>query len=489
MNGQNAKRVKNKGNYRRRQRGTSIYFLLWAAFSVLAFVIVLLFSFVIRMVTVQTYKNEAARELSEKGRSIEVAVLSEPPEVFGGNRSEYLRYLSTSFDVNIFILDESGEVLFPRMPDSGEKELNFSDKVQTLKAELEESETPSVIYEGKREYVYGAKVSLYGADVDAYLYVAKSLRFVEAATAQVAVRTTFLAVFVFVLAFAVSSAVSGWLTKPISEMTKKAKLLANGDFNVDFHGADYGQEMVQLADTLNFARDELSKTDRMQKELIANVSHDFKTPLTMIKGYASMIMEISGDVPEKRNKHAQVIIDESDRLASLVADVLDLSKLRSGLQELKTSLVDMSAYTREIVERFAYLRETQGYTIVEEIEDGLFAQVDELKIGQALYNLVGNAVNYTGEDKKVFVALKKLDDKTFRFSVRDTGAGIKKEEIATIWERYYRSSEMHKRPVKGTGLGLSIVKAVLERHNLRFGVESEMGKGSVFYIDFTSVEN
>lgn len=489
MNGQNAKRVKNKGHYRKKQRGTSIYFLLWAAFSVLAFVIVLLFSFVIRMVTVQTYKSEAARELSEKGRSIEIAVLSEPPEVFGGNRSEYLRYLSTSFDVNIFILDESGEVLFPRMPDSGEEELHFADKVQTLKTQLEESETPSVIYEGKREYVYGAKVSLYGADVDAYLYVAKSLRFVEAATAQVAVRTTFLAVFVFVLAFAVSSAVSGWLTKPISEMTKKAKLLADGDFNVDFHGADYGQEMVELADTLNFARDELSKADRMQKELIANVSHDFKTPLTMIKGYASMIMEISGDVPEKRNKHAQVIVDESDRLASLVADVLDLSKLRSGLQELKTSLVDMSAYTREIVERFAYLRETQGYTIVEEIQDGLFAQVDELKIGQALYNLVGNAVNYTGEDKTVFVALKRIDDKTFRFSVRDTGVGIKKEEIATIWERYYRSSEMHKRPVKGTGLGLSIVKAVLVRHGLPFGVESETGKGSVFYIDFTSVEN
>lgn len=489
MNGQNAKRVKNKGNYRRRQRGTSIYFLLWAAFSALALVIVLLFGFVIRMVTVQTYKNEAARELSEKGRSIEIAVLSEPPEVFGGNRSEYLRYLSTSYDVNIFILSESGEVLFPRMPDSGEQEANFAGKVQTLKDKLQKSESLFAIYEGKKEYVYGAKISLYGADSDNYLYVAKSLRFVEAATGQVAVRTTFIAVFVFVLAFAVSSAVSGWLTKPISEMTKKAKLLAGGDFNVDFHGADYGREMVELADTLNFARAELSKTDRMQKELIANVSHDFKTPLTMIKGYASMIMEISGDIPEKRNKHAQVIIDESDRLASLVADVLDLSKLRSGLQELKTSIVDMSAYTREIVERFAYLRETQGYIIEEEIEDGLFAQVDELKIGQALYNLVGNAVNYTGEDKRVFVALKRLDDKTFRFSVRDTGAGIKQEEIATIWERYYRSSEAHKRPVKGTGLGLSIVKAVLRRHNLHFGVESEMGKGSVFYIDFISVEN
>ena len=488
-NEQQAKRVKNNRNYRRRQRGTSIYFLLWASFSALALVIVLLFSFVIHRVTLQTYKSEAARELSGKGSSIEIAVVSEPPEVFGGNRSEYLRYLSTSFDVNIFILDESGEVLFPRMPDSGGTEVDFAGKVQTLKAKLQESEDSFVIYEGQKEYVYGARISLYGAEENTYLYVAKSLRFMEAATGQIAVRTTFIAVFVFVLAFAISSAVSGWLTKPMSEMTKKAKLLASGDFNVDFHGVDYGQEMVELADTLNFARDELSKTDRMQKELIANVSHDFKTPLTMIKGYASMIMEISGDIPEKRNMHAQVIIDESDRLASLVADVLDLSKLRSGLQELKTSLVDMSAYTHEIVGRFAYLRETQGYTIVEDVEEGLLARVDELKIGQALYNLVGNAVNYTGEDKRVFVSLKRLDDANFRFSVRDTGAGIRQEEIATIWERYYRSPEMHKRPVRGTGLGLSIVKAVLQRHGLPFGVESERGKGTTFYIDFKQEEN
>ncbi len=479
-------RVKKKRNYRKRQRGTSIYFLLWAAFSVLALVIVLLFSSVLGMITVQTYKNEAARELSEKGKSIETAVLSEPPPIFGGNRSEYIRYLSGVYDVNIFILGQSGEVLFPRVPDLETEIFDFTGKVQTLKTELAQSTTSSVIYEGEKEYVYGAEISLYG-ETEMYLYVAKSLRLVEAASGQIAVRTVFIAVFVFVLAFALSSAVSGWLTKPISEMTRKTRLLAQGNFDVDFHGADYGQEMVELADTLNFARDELSKADRMQKELIGNVSHDFKTPLTMIKGYASMIMEISGDVPEKRNKHAQVIVDEADRLASLVADVLDLSKLRSGIQELKRTTVDMSAYTREVLDRFAYLRETQGYAFEVDIEDDLFADVDEVKIGQVLYNLVGNAVNYTGEDKRVFVSLKKTDENTFRFAVKDTGAGIKQEELATIWDRYYRSSETHKRPVKGTGLGLSIVKAVLQRHGLHFGVKSEVGEGSTFFIDFPIV--
>lgn len=479
-------RTKKNRNFRKRQSGTSIFFLLWATFSVLALVIVLLFGSVLRMVTVRTYKSEVARELSEQGKSIETAVLSEPPPVFGGNRSEYIRYLSGAYGVNIFLLDENGRVLFPRIPDVGEAQGDFAGELQVLKEKLQENQEHAVLYEGDKVYVYGTKTSLYGEEV-MYLYVEKSLQLVVSATRQVAVRTTFISVFVFVLVFALSSAVSGWLTKPISEMTKKTRLLAKGDFNVDFHGADYGQEMVELADTLNFARDELSKADRMQKELIANVSHDFKTPLTMIKGYASMIMEISGDVPEKRNKHAQIIVDEADRLASLVTDVLDLSKLRSGIGELKPTTVDMSAYTAEILERFAYLREMQGYRFVVDVEDGLYAWVDEVKIGQVLYNLIGNAVNYTGADKTVFVSLKKTGEESFRFAVKDTGEGIKKEEIATIWERYYRSTEMHKRPVQGTGLGLSVVKAVLERHNLHFGVESEEGIGSMFFVDFPLV--
>ncbi|MBP3434492.1 MAG: ATP-binding protein, partial [Clostridia bacterium] len=109
---------------------------------------------------------------------------------------------------------------------------------------------------------------------------------------------------------------------------------------------------------------------------------------------------------------------------------------------------------------------------------------DELKIGQAVYNLIDNAVNYTGADKKVRVSLKMVSETEFRFAVTDTGAGIKPEEIPTIWDRYYRSAETHKRPVKGTGLGLSIVKTVLEKHGFVFGVESERGKGSTFYILF-----
>ena len=206
----------------------------------------------------------------------------------------------------------------------------------------------------------------------------------------------------------------------------------------------------------------------------------------MIKAYASMIVEISGNNPEKREKHAKVIIDEADRLASLVNDVLDLSKLQSGIGELKKERLDISAVLQEVLDRFAYYKEDKGYTFITDIETELFAEVDKPKIAQAFYNLIGNAVNYTGEDKTVYVRLKKQENK-IRFDVRDTGKGIKTEEMQGIWERYYRSSEVHKRPVQGTGLGLSIVKGVLERHGLEYGVESELGKGSTFFVCFPLV--
>lgn len=485
-------------DYRRRmlrgkQKTTSIYFLLWSIFTAVALIVVLFFGFAQQLMMTHAFKSEAANGVRDKGRAIATQIRMDGlPDRYKDNPSDFFLFLASEYDVRVCMLNESGEVILPKepywenLPDDGAEGLALTKTFATLIEKIAEENGRAVVFQGMGEYVYGSKIVLSG--VEGYLYVGQSLELMQTALARMNVWTVLTAVFVFVLTFTVSAAVSGWLTKPLSEMTEKAHRLAQGDFNVDFHGADYGREMVELADTLNFARDELSKTDRMQKELIANVSHDFKTPLTMIKAYASMIIEISGENPEKRNKHAQVIVDEADRLASLVNDVLDLSKIRSGIETLTLQEFDLSACVHEILDRFAYLKETQGYKLVADVEEGLYTRADEIKIGQVLYNLIGNAVNYTGEDRTVYVRLKKEQDGALRFSVTDTGKGIKSEEIGEIWDRYYRSSETHKRPVQGTGLGLSIVKTILERHGLQFGVDSEVGKGSTFYVLFLSAD-
>ena len=477
-----------KPKYKKKTKPASIYFLLWASFAVLSLIIVMIFSFTQALALDQTYREEGAKEITVKGRAIEAILKEETPAGFEKNHSGFVRYLAQSNGVEIFILSENGEVLYPREENihPGSPEFNelydMSNELDLLKRHLLGVDEDYVVYEGAGEFVYGSALTAGGKTT--YLHISRSLDLIESVSVALRVRILFVAMFVFVFAFALSSALSGWLTKPVEEITAKAKLLAKGNFDVDFYGSDYASEMAELAKALNYAKDELSKTDRMQKELIANVSHDFKTPLTMIKAYSSMIKEISGDIPEKREKHAQVIIDEADRLASLVNDMLDLSKIRSGLNELKMSTFDLTAYLYDVLARFEDFVAVQGYSFILNIDEGIFTNADEVKIGQVLYNLIGNAINYTGADKKVYVSLRATKDGVARFSVRDTGSGIKKEELSIIWDRYYRSSETHQRPVKGTGLGLSIVKTILEKHNFRFGVESEVRHGSLFYVDF-----
>ena len=123
-----------------------------------------------------------------------------------------------------------------------------------------------------------------------------------------------------------------------------------------------------------------------------------------------------------------------------------------------------------------------------DIDSNIYTRADEEKIGQVIYNLLSNAVNYTGEDKTVYVSLKKsLTEERVRFTVRDTGKGIQEKDKVEIWNRYYRVKENHSRPLKGTGLGLNIVKIILENHTFDFGVDSEIGKGSSFWVDFPFV--
>ena len=154
------------------------------------------------------------------------------------------------------------------------------------------------------------------------------------------------------------------------------------------------------------------------------------------------------------------------------------------MDSLKIESINLSEFVHTVIERFDYLVETAGYSIERDIEDELYTDADVEKLEQVVYNLIGNAVNYTGDDKRIIVGLKRTDGGKIRFTVSDTGKGIPPEEIDTIWDRYYRSSETHKRPIRGTGLGLSIVKTILQKHGFEFGVESEVGKGSTFYVLF-----
>jgi signal transduction histidine kinase len=269
------------------------------------------------------------------------------------------------------------------------------------------------------------------------------------------------------------------IAKPIVSVSESAKTLAAGRYDVLFDARGY-REIRELSDTLNVAAKELSAVDGLRRELVSNISHDLRTPLTLIAGYAEAMRDLPG---ENTPENAQIIVDEAKRLNRLVGDVLDLSKLQSGGQKLKLSRYNLTESLREIALRLAELTKAGGYTILFEADADAHVIADESHISQAVYNLLTNAVSFTGEDKTV--TLRQITEPgVVTVEVADTGKGVAPEELAHIWERYYRSEKKHRRAEIGSGIGLSIVKSIMELHGGVYGVKSEPGKGSgsVFWI-------
>lgn len=296
---------------------------------------------------------------------------------------------------------------------------------------------------------------------------------VDTLMAQLYYITGFMIGFSILLAFFLAKKIS----RPIESINEAAKTLALGNYNADFEVQGY-REINELSSTLSYAATELSKVDSLRSELIANISHDLRTPLTLIGGYAEAMRDLPG---ENTPENAQIIIDETKRLGTLVNDVLDTSKYRSGQQALNFTQFNLTKKLKEVIDRLNELLKSEGYSIDFKFDEKVDVRADETRISQAFYNLLINAINYTGDDKKVLVTQTRFKD-SVRVSISDSGEGISAENLPHIWDRYYKIDKTHKRPVTGTGLGLSIVKSIIDSHGGEYGVESEVGGGSTFWF-------
>lgn len=301
---------------------------------------------------------------------------------------------------------------------------------------------------------------------------------VDATVHTLRIQLIYISIVMVVLALLMALIISWRISKPIIKINDSAKRLGKGDYDVHFDGTSY-KEIAQLSDTLNQATEELAKAEGLQRELVANVSHDLRTPLTMITAYSEVMRDLPG---ENTPENVQVVIDEAKRLTNLVNDLLDVSKLQAGVTALELREYDLTESIESVLLRYSKFLEQNGYTINFEYDRHVTVEADEFKMYQVIYNLVNNAINYTGEDKLVTVRQRVLGG-IVRIEVIDTGAGIAKDELDNVWERYYKVDKNHKRAVMGTGLGLSIVKNILKLHNVQFGVTSEQDKGTCFWFE------
>ena len=288
---------------------------------------------------------------------------------------------------------------------------------------------------------------------------------------------------ILVLSIAVAVFLGKLISKPIADTNEKAKSLAKQNYDVTFKGGRY-REITELNATLTYAAGELKKVDSLQKELISNISHDLRTPLTMITGYSEVMRDLPGEMTPE---NIQIIIDEATRLNSLVTDLLDISRLQSNTADIKKAPFSLTRCIESIFSRYTKLIESDGLNIVFEHDGEVFIMGDELRMTQVLYNLINNAINYIGEDKTVIVR-QTVENNRVRVEVIDHGDGIPEEKLNYIWDRYYRVDEEHRRAVIGTGLGLSIVKNILIAHDAEYGVSSTVGEGSDFWFSLPIIE-
>ncbi len=289
---------------------------------------------------------------------------------------------------------------------------------------------------------------------------------------------------IFLLVSALLAAfLSRSLSRPLATLTRKSRFLGRPNAP-DFRTEGY-REVAELGDTLENASRELTKNDRLQKELVANISHDLRTPLTMIAGYAEMMRDIPG---ENTPENAGVIVEESRRLSTIVTDALDVSRIQSGSEPAVFETFDLTRDTRDIVERFSHLTEREGYEIACSLPDSeATVSADRMMISRVIYNLINNAVTHAGDKKRVLVT-EELRPGAVRILVEDNGPGIPEKELDSIWDRYYKVDKSHTRAAVGSGLGLSIVKTILARHGATYGVESTEGRGSVFWFELPRIE-
>ena len=331
-------------------------------------------------------------------------------------------------------------------------------------------------------YNYNDELLIYGEKLSdgSIIFISTPLRIMGSILNIIQKEFIYCSVVIIIVSLIAAYFLSRKFSSPITRITEESKKLSRGNYDVKFKESTI-EEISELADTLNNTALELSKTDNLRRELLANVSHDLKTPLTLIKANAEMVKDLTYANEEKRNKNLDVIIKETDRLNMLVEDILDLSRAQSKTMKLELKRLSLNELIESILTRYEVLKEKSGYKIVFNSDNEYVVKADRKRLEQVIYNLINNAVNYTGKDKQVTVNLKSKKN-TIIFEVIDTGKGIKKEDIDYIWDKYYKSDKSYHRVTVGTGLGLSIVKNILEMHNFKYGVETSK-KGTKFYFE------
>ena len=359
-------------------------------------------------------------------------------------------------------------------------------------AALAESKNGTVEYTSENSFIYGTRITLDDdADKDddddepseVILFVAGTLGPVGAAASIIRTQLLWVTGLSLVLAFVIAWIISRRFDKPIKQLNEQAKMLSEEKYEDRFEKG-FCRELDELNDSLTESAEKLAEAREYQKDLLANVSHDLRTPLTMIKGYAEMVRDISWEDEAQRNEDTGVIIKEADRMTALVNEILEYAQLKQTNAAISMTAVDFSALTERVTDRFEPIFRAEGGTIERNITLRCLVKGNESLLERAVFNLIDNAVRHSGDkDKRITVSIQK-DGAHACLTVRDYGDGIDPAELPHIWEKYYTSRQRNGKGV--SGLGLAIVKQTAQLHHAEVSAESTPGEGSTFTFSMLS---
>lgn len=399
-------------------------------------------------------------------------------------------------NISLFVMDTSGN---PRLYSNRDYK-TLQRKLYAYIFEIETSETAQVLIQGESYVVRESKDFLTQAD---YLEVIGTLdsgepfimrTAVESIRESAELSSRFFA-YIGGAGILVSSLLIWWLSRrlsrPMMELAELSRRMADLDFNAKFTSHQdneigfLGQHMNQLSETLErtiselkTANNELQKDierkiqiDEMRKDFLSNVSHELKTPIALIQGYAEGLKECINDDPESRDFYCEVIMDEAGKMNTMVKNLLSLNQLEFGNDMTSMERFDLVDLVKNVLHSVGILLEQKGIQLIFQAEEPVYVWADEFKVEQVVTNYISNAINHCDYEKIIEVKLQKNED-SVRMSVFNTGKPIPEGELDKIWLKFYKVDKARTREYGGSGIGLSIVKAVMDSMNKDYGVKN-----------------
>ncbi|WP_342424873.1 HAMP domain-containing sensor histidine kinase [Paenibacillus sp. FSL E2-0178] len=262
------------------------------------------------------------------------------------------------------------------------------------------------------------------------------------------------------------------IVRPLNNITAVSAQMAKGKFTTRIKG-DYRYEIAELASTLNYMAEEIVRSNQIKDDFISSISHELRTPLTSIKGWSETLIS-GGYDPEETKLGMGIISKESDRLIGLVEEILDFSKLQQNEMKLSIAQVDIKVLLQETLLNIWAKAEKKRIHLLLECEETIFIRGDANRLKQVFLNLVDNAVKFSPEDSSIVLSAERLSNTEMAVTVRDSGIGISEAHLSRVRDRFFQVDALN----GGTGLGLAISQQIVELHNGKLEMDSELGKGT-----------